>query len=332
MPIQIEDLPLSQFEILGVSKADILNLPPQTLNALLNGRRTSLMRFPNVKVSGLESPVALDAKMSIVLNSKNEPVLKIHPINQVAQNKFNLSDDEVNFLKNKEGEMITKKIKSTNGTSKELLITLDKTTNEYIAVNKESINAPDAINNIRLTENQKTDFKNGKSVKINGENFQLNPKNETGISSDSMKAPGLQFKHSSYSSNELLLDIALLASGLGGIVLLEHIINLVIHSKNSNQQSGDDINNRLYREAIGDAAKEIKKLKEEQKYTPASVREIITKHLQQMGINHTIDKTDLNNTQVGNNRQNITDSKNESSNTKQSVRNNERNGTGIRIK
>jgi uncharacterized protein DUF4099/uncharacterized protein DUF3945 len=329
MLIQTEDLPLKQFEMLGVSKTDILGLPPQTLNALLSGQRTSLMHLPNVKVAGMENPVALDAKMSVELNSKNEPVLKIHPINKVAQNKFNLTDDEINLLKNKDGEMISKTIKTAEG-SKDVLVTLDKTTNEYIAVNKKAVNAPEAINDIPLSEEQKTDFKNGKKIKIGSERYRLDPKSETGITSDNGESPSrLKFKHSEYSFNKLLLDVALVASGLGGIVLVEHIVDLALHSKNVPKNSTDDINNRLYWQAIADASKEIKKLKEDHKYTPALVTEIIAKHLEQAGINHSIDKTNMNSTRVDNKNN---DGLSETQNNRQSINSGEnKNRTGRKM-
>jgi hypothetical protein len=293
--VQVKDLPISQFEMLGVSKNDVLNLPPQTLNALLSGRRTSLMHFPNVRVAGMDNPVALDAKVSIGLNNENKPTLKIHPINKVAENKFNLSVDEIKLLKEKDGEMISKTFKTPEGT-KDLLIALDKTTNEYIAINKKAINAPEAIDNIPLTEQQKEDFKNGKSVQIGKERYRLDPKSETLIGSENGTSPSdVKFKHSSYSFNKLLLDVALVASGLGGIVMVEHIVDLLVNS-NILQKQTDDINNKLYWQAIADSSKEIKQLKEENKYTPVLVKEIITKHLQELGINHSIDKADLNNT------------------------------------
>ncbi len=49
---------------MGLTKKDILNMPPRTYNALMSGNRTSLIRFNNIKVPGLEVG-SLDAKLSL---------------------------------------------------------------------------------------------------------------------------------------------------------------------------------------------------------------------------------------------------------------------------
>ena len=60
----IEELPEKQLELIGLSKKDILNMPPRTFIALMSGNRTSLIRFNKINVPGLEGG-SLDAKLSL---------------------------------------------------------------------------------------------------------------------------------------------------------------------------------------------------------------------------------------------------------------------------
>ena len=297
--MKLDDLPLDQFEMLGVSKADLINLPPRTLNALLNGQRTSLMRFKNVTIGGVEQPITLDAKLSIEIKPNGNPTLKIHPINKAAKNTFGLNADEVAFLEKDSSNFVNRKIKGIDGSLKDVMIYLDKITNEYIAINKTSINAPEAINNVKLTPEQKEDFKSGNPIKINGESYRINPNSEIGLSStdgNDLKISRIQFKHSSYSKNELALDLALFASAPGGIILLEHIANIALYTaadRIKNHDTLSNISDSRYWEAINNASKEIKNLQEEQKFDPNVIARIINKHLEQTGIIHIVEEKDL---------------------------------------
>lgn len=288
--MKIEELPYRQFEMLGIRKKDILELPPRTLNALLNGQRTSLMRFNNVMLPGMEHPVSLDAKLSIEVKADGTSTLKIHPINKTAKNTFNLTKEEIGFLEKEEDKFIERKIKGVDGTTKNVLITLDKTTNEYVAVNKASIKAPESINEVPLSESQKEDFKNGKAIYIKGEGYRLNPNSEIGISAldgNESKISRINFKHSTYSKQELVLDLTLLASGLGHYVLLEHLANIAMSTaadriKENNKEK--NLANPKYWEAINEASKEIKMLKDEQKHTPSIIGNIVNKYLEEIGV------------------------------------------------
>ena len=64
---------------------------------------------------------------------------------------------------------------------REYLIGIDKQTNEFVAIPKDSIEAPKKINGIELTGDQVKDFKEGKDIKVGGEKFRLNPNDELGV-------------------------------------------------------------------------------------------------------------------------------------------------------
>ena len=292
--ISINEIPYREFEMLGLSKKDVLSFPPRTLNALLSGNRTSLIRFNYVSLGTSDNKLTLDGKLSLRKTFDGKVHLNFHPVNKTPKNAFDLTLKEVAHLEKNEANFVDKKIRGEDGKLKDVKICLDKLTNEYVAINRETIKAPEQINNTVLTEKQKEDFKEGKTIKVEEQEFKLNPNSEIGISSangdDSNNISKMRFKHSSYSSNELLIDLALIASGLGAFVMLEHLANLFIHSERTKQQN---LNDPRYWEAIHEASKEIKQLKEEMKFKPAVIEGIISKHLQELGIAHTVSKQDL---------------------------------------
>lgn len=132
----IDELSENQLELIGLTKKDILNMPPRTYNALMSGNRTSLIRFNKLKVPGLEGG-SLDAKLSLERKTDGNVSVRFHPINQMPKNTFNLTKDEINEL-NGESHFIPKQLE--NG--KKYLIGLDKQTNEFIAIPKDSIEVP----------------------------------------------------------------------------------------------------------------------------------------------------------------------------------------------
>lgn len=306
--MRFDQLPFDQFEILGIFRGDLLKLPPRTLNALLSGQRTSLMRFPNVELSGGVGPATLDAKLSIEVKEDGSPTLKVHPIRREADNVFKLSKDEIAHLQKDEANFIERTIKD-RGKPKEVLITLDKTVNEFVAINKAKVRAPESINDIPLTEDQKKTFREGKSITIGGEGFRLNPNSEIGITTtkgDDTRINKLHFKvdvlagvnrkgqpttyrHSTYSSKELAIDLALIASGAGTIVLLEHLANIAMTTaadriKQNNKEQ--NLSNPQYWDAIKEATREIRRLPEPLRRERSTVEGIINRHLEQLGILH----------------------------------------------
>jgi hypothetical protein len=283
MQFEISQLPQKQLELIGLSKKDVLSLPPRTLNALLSGHRTSLIRFDKVNIPGINSPLSLDAKLSLERKSDNSVSLKIHPINQSAKNSFNLTKDELGYLANGETNFVSKQLKDNKGKLDDYLVTLDKTTNEFVAVKRDRILAPDVINGTALTEQQKTDFKNGKDISVGDGSYKLDPNSELGVKENSNKPiKNLKLKHSAYSENELLIDLALLTSGLGHFVLLEHLANLALHSGAAMMQTWreENLRNKPTRDALAKTSNELTdSFKQTQKISPEEIKSLIEHHL-----------------------------------------------------
>lgn len=85
--------------------------------------------------------------------------------------------------------------------------------------------------------------------------------------------------------------MALLASGLGSFVMLEHLASLFVAANRTNEQNLKD---PLYCQAIANASKEIRGLKEDMRYQPAKIESIVVKHLQEHGI-HLDNRQEINN-------------------------------------
>lgn len=279
----IDELPENQLELIGLSKKELLNMPPRTFNALMSGNRTSLIRFNKIKVPGLEGG-SLDAKLSLERKPDGNVSIRFHPINQIPKNTFNLTKDEIEEL-NGETHFISKQLE--NG--KDFLIGLDKQTKEFVAIPKDSIEAPKKINGIELTEAQKSDFKEGKDIKVGGEKFRLDPNDELGISSIGKHSilSSLEFQHSKYNSSELLLDLALLSTGAGSVFMIGHLTDLMVlttaasmrgrKSKNIGQMLNE---NKTLRDALANASPGIAgKIEKGEFLTPKELKQMIENHL-----------------------------------------------------
>src|SRR5664279_1550001 len=283
MNFSINELPEKQLELMGFTKKDILNMPPRTYNALMSGNRTSLIRFNKINVAGLEVG-SLDAKLSLERKPDGSVAIRFHPINQIPRNTFHLTKEEIGKL-NDGINFIEKKL--PNG--KDHLIGIDKQTNEFVAILKDSIEAPKKINGIELTNDQAKDFKEGKDIEVGGETFRLNPNDELGVSGTGKNSmlSNLEFKHSKNNSSELLLDLALLTSGAGSILMIGHLADLLIHTSAANLKGKKDndisqlVNeNKTLRDALAKASPDIAhKFERGEFLTPKELKQMVENHL-----------------------------------------------------
>jgi len=283
MTYSINEISENQLDLIGLTKKDILNMPPRTYNALMSGNRTSLIRFSNLKVPGLEGG-SLDAKLSLERKPDNSVSIRFHPINQIPKNTFNLTKEEIDSL-NTDVNFIEKKLPD----GKDHLIGIDKQTNEFVAIPKDSIETPKKINGIELTEGQVMDFKEGKDIKVGGEKFRLNPNDELGVSGTSKNSilSNLEFKHSKYNSSELLIDLALLTTGVGSIFMIGHLADLLILTSAANLKGTKENNisklvneNKTLRDALAKASPEIAhKFEKGEFLTPKELKQMVENHL-----------------------------------------------------
>ncbi len=219
MQFSINDIDPKQLEYLGIKKKDILNLPPREYTALFAGRRTGLFHFKHMTLPGLEE---LDAKLSIKKKEDGTPTLYVHPIRSIAKNSFDLSQEQMDKLSTEDGtHWVDKKLTNEEGQEEDYLVTLDKETNEYVALQKKTIKAPDEINGQKLNDDQKKNFVEGNNVDVNGEQFQLSP-NEIGIEGADGNTffKSVKFDNVKYNREELAFDLAIMLSGAAPWLLI----------------------------------------------------------------------------------------------------------------
>ena len=181
MKFSAEELPYTQLEALGLKKKDVLSLPPIDLNALLSGRRSSLMTFKNVELPDNGRIEQLDSKLSLNRNNDGSVSLKIHPINKVAPNIFNLLESQVKDLVQGNQEIIMTKISKENGEKDDMLIQYDPETREYIGKSVKEIIPPRSINDVKLTEEQRNSWKKGEEIDVAGEKVRVDLKGVMGF-------------------------------------------------------------------------------------------------------------------------------------------------------
>lgn len=255
MKFKIEEIPDEQLEVLGLQKKDIEKFPALTRNTLLAGNRTSLMRFTNIKIQGMDRPLSLDAKLSLERKTDGCVSLRLHPINHIAQNSFDLTKDEETQLQKEKHSFIRKEVMIKDGNVVPVLIALDKITNEYIAIKEKEVNIPLFINQQRLSDKQKADFIEGKEIRLLNNVIRFDPTKEQMVTPVKGNIDSIEFKHGKYNNTRLLIDIALLSSGLGAVVLLEHMLDVAANSK-LNCSLKENLQNKEVRDAINTAIAE----------------------------------------------------------------------------
>lgn len=146
---------------LGITEKDLNNQKNKEFKEdLLAGNKTKLTQII-IEQNGTKFTV--DAKLSLRENEKGVKELRVHPLRKEIENNINLSPKEIEDLK--KGAVLEKEIEG-----KTKIIQLDKEINELMKINKKDLKLPEKVNNIKLTEAQKSDLKKGKSLKIGNKN------------------------------------------------------------------------------------------------------------------------------------------------------------------
>lgn len=255
MKFTLPEIPEIPLKMLGINKDQLKQLPASTLSALLSGMRTSLLRLTAIRLPGESAAKTLDARLSLFRRSDHTVGLKIHPINSVAANLFQLSDKEISQLKKGKVTIIDKHIVDQQGHSLPVLVSIDTVTKSFVVTRKDTLRAPSSINGIALSREQQNDWVNGKPITLEGKGYQLDPHAESGIRGEVVSK--IAFSHSRVQETDLLIDIGLLASGLGTIILLEHLADVALHSRLL--QKSDLLQQEGFRNALAGATNDFPK-------------------------------------------------------------------------
>jgi len=159
-----EDIPVAEFENLGLSKDGVVNLAEQDLKSLLSGNRTSMIRLLNLQ-EGDDRIGGIDAKLSLSRDESGKVNVLIHPVYREMQLPEELMIDDAERLAS--GEVVNMEMKVQIGQEKrDVLVEFDQDTNEFLITDTELIRVPDKINDQELTPEQKKKFKEGKEVEL----------------------------------------------------------------------------------------------------------------------------------------------------------------------
>jgi len=154
------ELPIEQLKELGIYHQDQLLLNPQEIQALLCGRRTDFISLREFKASGFEIE-RLDARLSLQRDQQGKVNLLIHPIYRDIKKHPLLDDLEMQELIEGKKHFIGKSIQKEEGRYSMLNIEYDSETKEFISYDVSSVQAPDLVNGMLLSQEEKSAFKRG---------------------------------------------------------------------------------------------------------------------------------------------------------------------------
>ena len=157
MIIKKEDLPINQFESLGIQKERLYQLPKDEMHALLSGYPSN-MKFLIFRDNNGHTQ-KLNAKLSVYQTNDGTIGLKVHPYRKEIKNDMDLSQKEIERLKS--GESLNKTFNKQH-----YLVQLDQSINELRRVKMDTIKVAGAVDSTVLTEAQKEALKAGKTISL----------------------------------------------------------------------------------------------------------------------------------------------------------------------
>lgn len=173
------ELPLDDLQKLGMSDGKTVRMWPDDLTALLGGRRTDLLKFRDLQADGFKID-EIHARLSLERSEDGKVSLKLHPIYRTAQPHPSLNDTQNQALMDGQHSIVTK-----DKTGKPLVVEYDAETRTFIDYDPEKITVPEKVNNEKLTEAQKQDFRLGNIVELaDGTRFQHRASESKGVVSD----------------------------------------------------------------------------------------------------------------------------------------------------
>lgn len=168
MNYNINELPYSQFEQLGMSKKDVQNtLSFEDLDKLLKGEKTELKP---ISIQTQNQRVDIETKFSLRRNADNSIQLMLHPKRQQIDTKFDLTKEEQSRLEI--GEPVLKKVNA----DKAYLYQMDKDTKEIMRIQQSKIFVPDHIEDIQLSQAQKERLRIGETIELEKQDKKLSVK------------------------------------------------------------------------------------------------------------------------------------------------------------
>ncbi|WP_231461773.1 DUF4099 domain-containing protein [Pedobacter sp. Leaf132] len=180
----ISELPVSQLEALGIYQDGQLLLEPEDLSTLLSGRRTTLVSLHELK--GKDFTIErLDARLSLQRGPTGEVELLIHPIYKKPRAHPLLKEDEMKALISGAKSFVSRAVEREEGRATMFNVEYDKLTKDFVGYDVSKVQAPDRINGMLLSEEDKSAFKRGNLLELaDGTKIQHRASEPKGIISD----------------------------------------------------------------------------------------------------------------------------------------------------
>lgn len=161
----IDKIPFKQFEVLGMSRKNVLSLHPITLSQLLTGKKSSLITFKNIDLQNGMNLTDTAVKISLERQSDSSLALKIHARKEETPSIINdhvLNNEERNQLLSIKNPILAIDIKNAAGVPTKTLVQYDKELNDFTTRNIQP--SPNFINGVELTSRDKENFSLGQLI------------------------------------------------------------------------------------------------------------------------------------------------------------------------
>jgi hypothetical protein len=155
MNITKEQLPVQQFERLGIQKERMDKWPKDEMKNLLSGFPSN-MKFLTFR-DNEGNTQKINAKLSVYQSTDGTVGLKVHPYRERIKNDMDLSKKEIELLKS--GSTVSKTFNK-----QEYLIQLDQSVNELRRIRADHIKVAEAVGGSKMSPQQKTDLLTGQAV------------------------------------------------------------------------------------------------------------------------------------------------------------------------
>lgn len=158
-------MPWEKLRELGLASGRELKLSEEDKEALLHGRRTSMLRLENLVEDGF-SIREIDLKLSMARDGKGRPELMAHPIHRFARIPEGLSEPEATLLMSGKNDSVFHALESPGEEPVEVIYEYDAETNEFVRTITSGIIAPDEVNGIELSKSQQDRYRKGLAVEM----------------------------------------------------------------------------------------------------------------------------------------------------------------------
>ncbi|WP_232835096.1 DUF4099 domain-containing protein [Pleomorphovibrio marinus] len=182
--IKEKTLPMQELRLFGIYKDGKFTIPEEQVRALQDGKMTDVVELKDLKGKDIHIE-SLPARLSIVRGTDGNPSLRIDPVYRFPDSHPKLSKEESERLIRGDIANIRKNYVDREGNVGTEIIAYDKATRQFMSYDPRVVQAPEAVNNEKLTAEQKRKYKEGETVELSdGTQFQFSTVDRKGIRSN----------------------------------------------------------------------------------------------------------------------------------------------------